>query len=212
MLRSLRTPLALTILSFLHERPMHPYEMKQLMRQRGIESSVRISGGALYSTIDRLIAADFIVVAHVGREGRRPERTTYALTSSGREEFMAWLEQLIAEPIQEYPWFGSAMTFIAHLTPDELHGLLAQRERRLVELVEHDAARWESGHLRHVPKLFRIEDEFSLAMRRAELAWVRRTIAEIDSGDLTWPDAVLTWQVGNRAGAGVSGPPALPND
>ncbi len=198
MTRTVRTALALAVLSFLHERPMHPYEMKQLMTQRGLASAVRISGGALYSTIDRLMAAGLVEATGTSREGNRPERTTYTLTTEGRTEFMGWLRSLIVEPVHEYPWFGSAMTFIAHLTPGEFLGLLRQREERLAELVERDVAQWNQEPLRHVPRLFRVEDEYALEMRRAELAWVRRTIAEIASGDLVWPDDVLEWQVANR--------------
>jgi hypothetical protein len=38
-----------------------------------------------------------------------------------------------------------------------------------------------------LPRLFAIEDEYTQAMRRAELAWLRRTIAELTEGTLEWP-------------------------
>jgi hypothetical protein len=38
-----------------------------------------------------------------------------------------------------------------------------------------------------LPRLFTIEDEYTQAMRRAELDWLRRTIAELKSGTLEWP-------------------------
>jgi phosphopantetheine adenylyltransferase len=39
-----------------------------------------------------------------------------------------------------------------------------------------------------LPRLFTIEEEYGQAMRRAELDWIRRTIAELQDGSLEWPD------------------------
>jgi hypothetical protein len=38
-----------------------------------------------------------------------------------------------------------------------------------------------------LPRLFTIEEEYGQAMRRAELEWLRRTIAELRDGSLDWP-------------------------
>ena len=38
-----------------------------------------------------------------------------------------------------------------------------------------------------LPRLFTIEEEYGQAMRRAELEWLRRTIAELREGTLEWP-------------------------
>jgi hypothetical protein len=42
-----------------------------------------------------------------------------------------------------------------------------------------------------LPRLFLIEEDYGQAMRRAELAWLRRTVAELKDGTLEWP-AMLT--------------------
>ena len=42
MRSGLRTPLALAVLNLLHERPMHPYEMQQLMRERGHDQVIKL--------------------------------------------------------------------------------------------------------------------------------------------------------------------------
>ena len=47
-------PLALAVLSCLHERPMHPYEVAQTLRQRGKHQSIRLNYGSLYSVVDGL--------------------------------------------------------------------------------------------------------------------------------------------------------------
>src|SRR5487761_1129824 len=70
-----RTPLALTVLSLLGERPMHPYEMQQLIRERHLDFAIKLKGGSIYDTVERLAAAGLVEVKETSRTGRRPERT-----------------------------------------------------------------------------------------------------------------------------------------
>ena len=48
------TPLALAVLRLLHERPMHPYEMHQLVRDRGTDFAIKVRAGSLYHAVERL--------------------------------------------------------------------------------------------------------------------------------------------------------------
>ena len=75
--------LALAVLALLFERPMHPYEMAAILKQRNKGESIKIRYGSLYTVIELLLQRGFIVAKETSREGRRPERTVYALTSSG---------------------------------------------------------------------------------------------------------------------------------
>src|ERR687885_1375759 len=111
----LRTPLALAVLNLLHERSLHPYEMQQLMRERGHDQVIKLKGGSLYSTIERLTAAGLIEPMETSREGRRPERTVYALTEAGRDELLSWLRELVREPVKEDTQFAAGLSFIPAL-------------------------------------------------------------------------------------------------
>ncbi|HWS34647.1 MAG TPA: PadR family transcriptional regulator, partial [Actinoplanes sp.] len=37
-----------------------------------------------------------------------------------------------------------------------------------------------------LPRLFLIEDEYRTTLLRAELDWLRRVVADLDDGSLTW--------------------------
>jgi DNA-binding PadR family transcriptional regulator len=189
--RRLRTPLALAVLNLLYERAMHPYEMQLLMRERGHDQVIKLKGGSLYSTIDRLVEAGLIEPLETSREGRRPERTVYALTEAGRDELLLWLRELLSEPVHEYPWFGSALAFVAALPADEVLALLERRTLRLVAAAAGVEAALQ-GMIQHgIPRLFGVEAEYALAMLRAELAWVHAIIDDIRTGKLEWPPEVL---------------------
>jgi len=79
----LANPLALAVLALLFERPMHPYEMAVTLKDRHKEESIKLRYGSLYTVIDLLLARGFIAAKATSREGKRPERTVYALTPSG---------------------------------------------------------------------------------------------------------------------------------
>src|SRR2546428_61201 len=122
-----RTPLALAVMNLLMERPMHPYEMKSTMKERGHDQVIRLKGGSIYDTVERLEAGGFIKSQETSREGRRPERTVYAITEAGRDEITGWLAELLTQPVSEYPQFAAALAFMAALDKDEVARLLKMR-------------------------------------------------------------------------------------
>jgi len=179
-----RTPLALAVMNLLVEQPMHPYEMKSKMKERGHDQVIRLKGGSIYDTVERLEAGGFIQAQETSREGRRPERTVYAITETGREEIMAWLRELLAEPVHEFPQFGAALAFFAAVDKDEVVRLLKLR----IALLEGQAA-GEEKQLKTfmemgLPRLFLVEGEYALAMKRAEVDWVRKLLVDIEGGSL----------------------------
>src|SRR5712691_1431425 len=126
-----RTPLALAVMNLLMERPMHPYEMKLTMKERGHDQVIRLKGGSIYDTVVRLEEGGFIKSQETSREGRRPERTVYAITDTGRDEITAWLRELIAQPVNDYPQFAAALAFLAVLDKEEVVRLLQVRATML---------------------------------------------------------------------------------
>ncbi|WP_018654040.1 PadR family transcriptional regulator [Actinomadura flavalba] len=183
MTRKIKNPLALAVLGLLVERPMHPYEMGAVLRERG--TGVKTNRGSLYDVVDALEDAGWVVVRETSREGKRPARTVYGLTDEGRDAFTRWLDELIREPREEYPVFLTAVAYLGALGPDGARAALAARAGRVrAALGELEAATARAG----MPRLHVIEAEYAAAVRRAELEWVERTVAEIDAGTLTWPD------------------------
>ncbi len=180
----LRTPLALAVMNLLVEHPMHPYEMKSKMKERGHDHVIRLKGGSIYDTVERLESGGFIQAQETSREGRRPERTVYAITETGREEIMAWLRELLAQPVNEYPQFGAALAFFAALDQDEVVRLLKVRTALLEGQAAGEEKQLKTFIEMGLPRLFLVEGEYGVAMKRAEVDWVRKLIVEIEGGRL----------------------------
>ena len=92
------SPLALSILQLLDERPMHPYELASTMRDRHHDEFIRLNFGSLYHTVEVLERNGWIVPTEREKEGRRPERTIYRLTKSGREVLVGVVSDILARP------------------------------------------------------------------------------------------------------------------
>src|ERR1700744_2978579 len=120
-------PLALAVLALLFERPMHPYEMGVILKQRHKEESIKLRYGSLYTVIELLQTRGFIAARKPARDGKRPERTIYELTPAGRDELHDWMADLIGEPVKEYPQFEAALCLLPILPPDEALALLRRR-------------------------------------------------------------------------------------
>ena len=188
--------LALAVLSLLIERPMHPYEMAALMRQRGLASTVKLNFGALYAVIETLYRLALVMPMETQRQGRHPERTIYATTEAGRAEFFDWLRVLIRTPAIEYTQFVAGLALIAHLSPLEAVALLEDRMHSLSEKIQEQHSDLESGKLQGVDRVFLIEDEYRLDQLESERRWIQQLIGEIRDGTLTvTSDDILRWKV-----------------
>jgi len=175
----------IAVLALLREAPMHPYQMQQLLRMRHKDEILALKRGSLYHAIGRLERAGLIEVETTGRNGKRPERTTYRMTPAGGEALSATLRRMVSVPRRESSEFMAAMSFLVHLPADEAAGYLEERSRRL-----EDDITWRAGGLvsaaAFVPRIHLIESEYLLAVQRAELEWVRGLAQDVRTGALTW--------------------------
>jgi DNA-binding PadR family transcriptional regulator len=186
--RSTSNPLALAVLACLAERPMHPYEMAATMRERGKEQSIKLNYGSLYTVVDSLAKNGLIEAVEARREGRRPERTVYRLTESGQVKLDAWMSQLIAEPVKEYPQFEAALSLLPVLHPDTVVELLRTRIRILQQETAGARVMLETAHKAGLPRLLLIEGEYHLALRETELSWVQQLASDLEAGTLEGQD------------------------
>ena len=178
--------LALAVLSYLTQRPMHPYELGRTLRDHGDERSIKFNHGSLYMVVQQLERAGFITEQETSREGQRPERTVYALTVAGRDELHDWLRELVEEPQHEYPHFVAALSLIAALPPSEVLTLLRRRLTRLAEQRAEIRAIIDDTLAQGIPELFLIEEEYRLTLLDAESSFVERFIGQITDPEAGW--------------------------
>jgi DNA-binding PadR family transcriptional regulator len=175
----------IAVLALLREAPMHPYQMQSLLSERHKDEILALKKGSLYHAIGRLMRAELILARDTSRNGRRPERTTYAITPAGRKEFIRALRQIVAVPQRESSEFMAAMSFLVHLTPAEAIPRLEERCNHLEEQITAFSSSVAAVNER-VARINLVESEYLVAMLKAELTWVRNLIAEMRDDTFSW--------------------------
>jgi DNA-binding PadR family transcriptional regulator len=188
--------LALAVLATVVQRPMHPYEMASVLRERGKDQDMRIKWGSLYTVVNNLEKHGMLAATGSDRQGGRPERTVYRITDTGRAELQDWARELLGTPEQEPLRFQAALSVMAALPPDEATGLLRHRLTALTaQLADQRAALADTA--REVPRLFLVEAEYELAVREAEAAWVAGLLGDLEAGTFPGLDG---WRDFHRTG------------
>ncbi|MTL15378.1 PadR family transcriptional regulator [Nocardia seriolae] len=176
-------PLALAVLVVLWERPMHPYQISQTLKQRGKEGSVRINFGALYPVVESLLKHGFIEVVGAEQDGNRPARTVYRITPDGVAEMRDRLRAWIADPEKEYPRFMAALSFLPALGPQEAVGLLRQRVAVLDKQIGEIRAATDAV-VSWLPEVLLIEGNYEMHMLTADRDFTADIADRIESGKL----------------------------
>jgi len=180
------SPLALSILQLLEERPMHPYELASIMRDRHMDEFIRLNFGSLYHTVDVLERNGWIVPTEREKEGRRPERTVYQLTGSGRDVLLRVVSDILAYPRKEYPHFAAGLMFMHHLDASQAAAQLQARATALAALVAKLTLINSELQAHGLKRLALVEMEHKIAMLEAERKWALKLAQEISDGRLEW--------------------------
>jgi DNA-binding PadR family transcriptional regulator len=186
--QALLTPLGIAALALLVERPMHPYEMYQLLIQRSEDRVVKVRPGSLYHSVDRLARAGLIRATGTGREGNRPERTTYEVTEAGQLALGERISEMLGTPTNEYPEFPLAIGE-AHNLP---RATVIQLLRSRLNLLGADLTFTDEGlhdlKERGIERRFWLNVEYTKALIEVEIEWLLQLIDDLETGALRWLD------------------------
>jgi DNA-binding PadR family transcriptional regulator len=171
------TSLGISVLALLRERSMHGYEMFQTLTAKSGERMLKVRPGSLYHVLNRLAEEKLIRQAGTGRNGNRPERTTYELTDAGADALTARLQELIASPVNEFEKFVVALSEIHHLDVEvavrALRRRMAALERAADELRAVRDAAGAAGE--------RAALDYMLATTAARLDWLSEFVTSLES-------------------------------
>jgi DNA-binding PadR family transcriptional regulator len=154
------------ILWLLSEQPLHGYRISRILADDFFGFWFPLEDASIYSCLRTLVKHGFARVAATEQEGRRPERTRYAITPKGR----AHLRDLLRRAWTELP------------TPSEpIHlALAAEPELPAADLRELRAARQAALERRmaDLKRMVRSAPQPSIvnrlvALTKAELAWMK---------------------------------------
>ncbi len=179
--------LGISALALLAERPMHPYEMYQVLIQRHEDRVVKVRPGSLYHKVHWLESHGLVRSTATEREGNRPERTIYEITAAGRKTLATRVAEILAVPVNEYPVFPLAIGEAHNLPLDTVIELLGRR----LALLEADLTELEETirgvEAKNVNPAYLLHGSYSRAIQTAEVEWLRQLLGDLRSNVIPWP-------------------------
>ena len=86
------------------------------------------------------------------------------------------------KPVKEYPQFEAALCLLPVLPPDEALALLRQRLTRIEATAAELQSQAADPAVQNLPPLFLVENEYRLALVKAEQRFISELITRIESG------------------------------
>lgn len=174
----------LVILGLLREKPLYGYEIKQIIEEH-MNDWTSIAFGSIYFALDKLTDEKFVEKIGIEQPGKRPSRSVYQITDSGRDEFLQLLRSGWNEVEREYFAIDICLFFLDSLPREEVIRYLERRVQIYSETLAHlHEHRTEQLVRPEVPALARTIFDHSQAHIQAEYDWLTNLLEEIRAGSI----------------------------
>lgn len=120
----------LMILGLVLEKPMHGYEINQIISAEEMQSWLEISRTSVYYALTRLKKQGLITEV-VEKQYNKPDRSIFRITEAGRELFFDSLSLSLAEQEKVFLDYNIGLFFMNKLTKEKAIGVLEERKRFL---------------------------------------------------------------------------------
>ena len=131
----------LILLSFLRQRPMHGYEIQQLIQLSRMDVWANVLSGSIYYALSKMENEGLIQAAAEERTGARV-RKIYSITEEGERLFQQMIrDTLTLPPHSAKSDFSLGLNWIEDIPVPEAVSLLEQNLKQ----VEESLAQWHTG-------------------------------------------------------------------
>ncbi len=120
------TKVDLLLLGLLMDKPMHGYEINQLIRSAEMDAWLNVSMPSIYYSLNKLREKDLIAETRRRGEGS-PTKSVYHLTDEGRARFFAAMEESLASDEKMYFEYDLGVFLMNKLPRERVIPLLEQR-------------------------------------------------------------------------------------
>jgi len=186
----------MTLLGLLASKPMHGYEVRQLMKNAAMEHWVDVPQGSVYPALQRMATDGLLEVVEVTKEGKRPTKTVYRITDEGRAEHLRLLRNAWGDPaLSGFP-VDVALYFVWFLPAEEIALLLSERidrvDQRLANVADarrHNEVASETFGL-PAPYMEMLSDllEHAQVTLNTERQWAERVLGRLLEGAYTFDE------------------------
>jgi PadR family transcriptional regulator, regulatory protein AphA len=175
-------PAEYVMLGLLYTRPMHGYEMFQLIENGTLGQIIHVEMSQMYAFFKKLERLQYIE-AEISAQGTRPPRKIFHLTATGRDTFTAWITQPVEKPRDIRILFLIKLYFTQQLQPEQMSSLLQQQIQTCQQFLIH--LQTKKGLSTSQADDANFFDQVVLSSRlyqtRSLLEWLHELLAEINT-------------------------------
>jgi DNA-binding PadR family transcriptional regulator len=171
------------LLGVLRNGPLHGYAIKQRLHEWYMDFWADVKPGSIYAGLKRLVGEGLIEEVGTSRSGNRPVRTSYRITSAGRDELRRLLRSFWSPPVRVARPVDMALQFYLELGADEIEPLLRERLQALDNQIAIFSSEYRPSF--DSPGLqARVDDlhEHELRLLVAEREWCEHVLARLRAG------------------------------
>ncbi|GIO85940.1 hypothetical protein J25TS5_28720 [Paenibacillus faecis] len=171
----------LIILALLRERPMHGYEIQQMIQTSRVDTWANLLSGSIYYALNKMEQEGLIRTEAEERTGARL-RKIYAITETGEAMFQRMVrESLTITPHSVKSDFSLALSWVTTVPKEESIPLLRQNLQQLEETLEM----WRVG--REVKGAYGVLNGFTeaafdnaMALLELDIDYLKRIISLVE--------------------------------
>lgn len=176
-------PVRLVILGLLRERPLYGYEIKQIIEEH-MSDWTSIAFGSIYFALEKLADEKFVAKVEVEQAGKRPSRSVYEITHTGREEFIRLLREGWQTIERQYFSMDVYIFFLESLPLEEVKSYLRLQQAGLQAALDYIRTHRDAQlSLPEVPRLAAAIFDHTLAHTQAELDWISNLLSKLEIGE-----------------------------
>ncbi|MWV46383.1 PadR family transcriptional regulator [Paenibacillus sp. HJL G12] len=164
--------LQIFILGVLSTGHHHPYDIKKMFKQNVVDENSKINDGSLYYNFEVLLKKGYIEKIEVIRDDNRPEKTTYGITTFGKEH----LEQEIYASFKNFTRVEalySTTLFLKYADPNKLLFLIEEAQQKLENKIQSGIVFWDKVRDETPPAVHLIHDH-TQSQLHMDLAWMKK--------------------------------------
>ena len=175
------TKIDLLLLGLLMDKPMHGYEISQIVKTEGIDNWFNVSTAAIYYSLNKLRGQGLVAETKY-QEAGAPTRSVFRLTDAGREAFFEAMDESLGSQQRTYFDYDLGIFLLNKVPRERALALLAKRSEFLQEWATSSQTQLLAAQGRGDSPLRLAILEHAVACARMEADWLAGIMQRI-SGD-----------------------------
>ena len=108
----------LIVLGMLKKESLSAYDIQKLVEYRNISKWVKISTPSIYKKVIQLEEKG-LIISHIEKDGKMPEKAVYTLTDAGKEEFEKLMLEISCKPINIFLDFNAVIVNLESMEKEQ---------------------------------------------------------------------------------------------